>query len=81
MTPRGPQSGIPPIIRKPPIAEELDKLRELPPQTNNREPLSHPERLAILSGLRDGLSTRRIAKRWRMSGKRGVQIQLPLFGV
>ncbi len=81
MTPIGPKSGIPPIIRKPPIAEELDKLRELPPQTTNREPLSRPEQLAILSGLRDGLSTRRIAKQWRMSGKRGVQIQLPLFVV
>ncbi len=30
MTLRGPQSGIPPIIRKPPIAEDLDKLREKP---------------------------------------------------
>ena len=81
MTPRGPQSGIPPIIRKPPIAEELDKLREKPPRVTNREPLSRLERMAILNGLRDSLSTRRIAKRWSMSGKRGVQIQLPLFGV
>ena len=81
MTPRSPQSGIPPIIRKPPIAEELDKLREKPPRATNREPLSRLERMAILSWLRDGLSTRRIAKRWRMSGERGVQIQLPLFGV
>ena len=40
MTPRSPQSGIPPIIRKPPIAEELDKLREKPPRATNREPLS-----------------------------------------
>jgi len=37
MTPRSPQSGIPPVLRKPPIAEELDKLRELPPRTTNRE--------------------------------------------
>ncbi len=60
MTPRGPQSGIPPIIRKRPIAEDLDKLREKPPGAANREPLSRLERMAILSGLRDGLSTRRI---------------------
>ncbi len=42
MTPRGPPSGIPPIIRKPPIAEDLDKLREKPPRATNREPLSTP---------------------------------------
>ncbi len=81
MTLRTAQSGIPPSKKKPPIAEELDKLREKPPRVTNRKPLSRLERMAILSGLRDGLSTRRIAKRWRMSGKRGVQIQLPLFGV
>ncbi len=69
MTPRSPQSGIPPIIRKPPIAEELDKLRELPPQTTNREPLSRLERFAVLEGLRGGLSTSRIAKQWSMSVK------------
>jgi len=69
MTPRSPQSGIPPVLRKPPIAEELDKLRELPPQTTNHEPLSRWERLAVLKGLRDGLSTSRIAKKWSMSGK------------
>ncbi len=69
MTPRGPQSGIPPVIRKPPIAEDLERLRELPPQTTNREPLSRWERLAVLNGLRDGLSTSRIAKQWSMSGK------------
>ena len=69
MTPRSPQSGIPPVLRKPPIAEELDKLRELPPRTTNREPLSRLERLAILNGLRGGLSTSRIAKQWSMSVK------------
>jgi len=69
MTPRSPQSGIPPVLRKPPIAEELDKLRELPPRTTNREPLSRLERLAILEGLRGGLSTSRIAKQWSMSVK------------
>ncbi len=69
MTPRSPQSGIPPVLRKPPIAEELDKLRELPPRTTNREPLSRLERLAILNGLRGGLSTSRIATQWSMSDK------------
>ena len=61
--------GIPPVLRNPPIAEELDKLRELPPRTTNREPLSRLERLAILNGLRGGLSTSRIATQWSMSVK------------
>ncbi len=69
MTPRSPQSGIPPIIRKPTIAEESDKLRGLPPRTTNREPLSRLERSAILKGFRGRLSTSRIAKQWSMSGK------------
>ncbi len=59
MTPRSPQSGIPPVLRKPPIAEELNKLRELPPRTTNREPLSRLERLAILNGLRGGTGAAR----------------------
>ena len=55
------REGQPPLLGKPPIAEDLDKLRELPPLTTNREPLSRLERLAILEGLRGGLSTSRIA--------------------
>ncbi len=69
MTPRGPQSGIPPIIRKPPIAEELDKLREKPPRATNREPLSRLERMAILDGLCDGDAPGRIATQWKISTK------------
>ena len=59
---QAPKRDQPPVHRKPPIAEELKRLRELPPQTTNREPLSRWERLAVLNGLRDGLSTSRIAK-------------------
>ncbi len=44
-------------------------MRELPPLTTNREALFRLERLAVLNGLRDGLSTSRIAKQWSMSGK------------
>ena len=47
----------------------MDKLRELPPRTTNREPLSRLERLAILNGFRGGLSTSRIATQWSMSDK------------
>ncbi len=85
MTPRGPQSGIPPIIRKPPIAEDLDKLREKPPRATNRETLSTLERMAILDGLCDGDAPGRIATQWKYrqrpseqfdklttNGKRGV---------
>lgn len=69
MTQRSTRSGIPPHIRKPPIAEELDKLREKPPRATNREPLSRPERMAILNGLCDGLSTSPIATQGSMSVK------------
>ena len=69
MTQRSPRTGIPPAIRKPPIAEELKRLRELPPRTTNREALSGLERLAILNGIRDGLSPSRIATQWSMSSK------------
>jgi len=69
MTPRGPQSGIPPIIRKPPIAEDLDKMREKPPRATNREPLSRLERMAILDGLCDGDAPGRIATQWKISTK------------
>ena len=69
MTQRSPRTGIPPAIRKPPIAEELKRLRELPPRTTNREALSGLERLAILNGIRDGLSPSRIATQWSMPGR------------
>ncbi len=59
MTLRTAQSGIPPS--KPPIAEELEKLREKPARTSNRQPLSRLERLAILDGLCDGDAPGRIA--------------------
>ncbi len=61
MTQRSSRSGIPPIIREPPIAEELDKLREKPPRASKNEPLDQLERLAILNGLRDGDAPIRIA--------------------
>ena len=69
MTQKSPRSGIPPIIRKPPVAEELDKLREKPPRVTNREPLSRLERMAILDGLCDGDGPGRIATQWKISTK------------
>jgi len=47
MTQLSPKSGQPPVIRKPPVAEELKKLRELPPRSTNRELLSHLDSLAF----------------------------------
>ncbi len=67
MTLRTPRSGIPPNKKKPPIAEELEKLREMGPRTSNREPLSRLEKLAILDGLKDGVGPTRIASLWGIS--------------
>ena len=50
MTSKSSRSGIPPIIRKPPIAEDLDRLRKKPPRASKTEPLSQLDRLAILNG-------------------------------
>ncbi len=72
MTLRTAQSGISPTKKKPPIAEELEKLREMGPRTSNREPLSRLERLAILDGLKDGVGPTRIASLWGIS-KRTVR--------
>ncbi len=72
MTLRTPRSGIPPSKKKPPIAEELEKLREKPPRTSNRQPLSRLERLAILDGLKDSESPARIGNQWNLS-KRTVR--------
>ncbi len=72
MTLRTPRSGIPPNKKRPPIAEELEKLREMGPRTSNREPLSRLERLAILDGLKDGVGPTRIADLWGIS-KRTVR--------
>ncbi len=47
MTQLSPKSGQPPVIRKPPVAEELKRLRELPPRSTNRELLSHLDSLAF----------------------------------
>ncbi len=67
MTLRTPRSGIPPTKKKPPIWEELEKLREKPARSSNRQPLSRLERLAILDGLKDGESPSRIGGQWNMS--------------
>ena len=79
MTLKSPRSGIPPIIRKPPIAEELDKLREKPARATNREPLSRLERLAILDGLCDGDAPGRIATQWNISTRTIRQFKSNLF--
>ncbi len=67
MTLRTPRSGIPGTKRKPPIWEELEKLREKPARSSNRQPLSRLERLAILDGLKDGESPARIGRQWNIS--------------
>jgi len=72
VTLRIPRSGIPPTKKKPPIAEELEKLREMGPRTSSHEPLSRLERLAILDGLKDGVGPTRIAALWGIS-KRTVR--------
>ena len=72
MTLRASRSGIPPTKRKPPIWEELEKLREKPARSSNRQPLSRLERLAILDGLKDGVGPTRIAALWGIS-KRTVR--------
>ena len=72
MTLRTPRSGIPTNKKRPLIAEELEKLREMGPRTSNREPLSRLEKLAILDGLQDGVGPTRIANLWGIS-KRTVR--------
>ena len=67
MTLRTSRSGIPGTKKKPPIWEELEKLREKPPRSSNRQPLSRLERLAILDGLKDGVGPTRIAALWDIS--------------
>ncbi len=71
MTLRTPRSGIPPSKKRPPIAEELEKLREMGPRTGH-EQLSRLEKLAILDGLCDGVGPTRIADLWGIS-KRTVR--------
>ena len=61
MTQRTSRSGIPPHLRKPPIAGELETLSKLP-ERERGESLSSLERLAVLNGLRYGLTPGRIAK-------------------
>ncbi len=64
--PRTRQStGIPPIYRGPPIWEDIKKLKRLPPRTG-RGPLSVLEKLAILDGMRRGLSVSQIASDYGM---------------
>ena len=79
MTSKSTRSGIPPIIRKPPIAEDLDKLREKPPRATNREPLSRLERMAILDGLCDGDAPGRISSQWNISTRTIRQFKSKLF--
>ncbi len=79
MTLRTPRSGIPGTKRKPPIWEELEKLREKPPRTSNRQPLSRLERLAILDGLNDGESPSRIGSQWNISKRTVSEFKSRLF--
>ena len=61
MTQRQSRSGIPPHPRKPPIVGELETLSKLPVRTRG-ESLSALEHLAVLNGIRYGLTPARIAK-------------------
>ena len=79
MTLRTPRSGIPPTKKKPPIWEELEKLREKPGRSSNREPLSRLERLAILDGLCDGDAPGRISSQWNISTRTIRQSKSKLF--
>ena len=79
MTLRTSRSGIPPISRKPPIAEELEKLREKPPRSGNRVPLSRLEKLVILDGLCDGEAPGRIAAQWKISERAVRDFKSRLF--
>ncbi len=79
MTLRTARSGIPPSKKKPPIAEELEKLREMGPRTSNREPLSRLERLAILDGLKDGVGPTRIAALWGISKRTVSEFKSRLY--
>ncbi len=55
-------SGIAPLVREAPIAQEIRRMREYPPREKGRSQISRLERLAALNGLRDGLGPSRIAK-------------------
>ena len=79
MTLRTPRSGIPPNKKRPPIAEELEKLREMGPRTSSHEPLSRLERLAILDGLCDGDAPGRIAAQWNISVRTVREFKGKLF--
>ena len=79
MTSRTAGSGIPPIKKKPPIAEELEKLREKPARTSNRQPLSQLDRLAILNGIRDGDAPSRIAAQWNISTSTIERVKTKLY--
>ena len=79
MPQQGPKTRQRPHPKKPLMAEELDRLREKPPRATNREPLSQLERLAVLNGLRDGVSTNRIATQWSMSGKTVERLKSKLY--
>ncbi len=79
MTLRTPRSGIPGTKRKPPIWEELEKLREKPARTSNREPLSKLERLAILDGLCDGVGPSRIGSQWNISKRTVSEFKSRLY--
>ena len=55
-------SGIAPLVREAPIAQEIRRMREYPPREKGRTRLSRLERLAVLNGLRDGVAASLIAK-------------------
>ncbi len=78
MTQRQSRSGIPPHPRKPPIAGELETLAKLPPRTRG-ESLSALERLAVLNGLRYGLTPGRIAKQHGFSKKTVQRIKSRIY--
>ena len=79
MTLRTSRSGIPGTKKKPPIWEELERLREKPPRADRSVPLSNLDRLAILNGIRDGDAPSRIAAQWNISLSSIVRVKTKLY--
>ncbi len=79
MTQHSPRTRQRTNSRRPPIADELDRLREKPPRATKNEPLDQLERLAILNGIRDGDGPTRIATQWNISTKTVERVKTKLY--
>ena len=79
MTQHSPRTRQPTNPRRPPIAGELDRLREKPPGASKNELLDQLERLAILNGIGDGDAPARIATQWNISGRTVERVRAKLY--